>query len=188
MSSNFFKLACLLIATTGACANETTELVVSTPDRQQFEQEVYPVLLRDCGFNACHGSTERFLQVFGPGRGRMSPDIKPLDMIVPAEVNHSYDRARSMIDGNHPEKSLILRKPLAAKAGGSGHEGADELGRNVYQSKIEPGYAAIARWVLGAQSAPTGAMGTTGTMGMTGMTSGAATTPPAKVPGAGVQR
>jgi hypothetical protein len=158
MSGKLFQIACVLVlASAGACANESTELVVSTPDRASFEETVYPVLLRDCAFSACHGSAERFLQVFGPGRGRMTPDLKPLDPISPAEVSHAYDRARSMIDATHPEQSLLLRKPLATKAGGSGHEGTDELGRNVYQSKIDPDYVAISGWVLGqSATVPTG--------------------------------
>jgi hypothetical protein len=156
----------------GACANESTELVVSTPNRMQFDQEVYPVLLRDCAFQACHGSTDRFLQVFGPGRGRIALGIKPLDPAIPGEIMQSYDRARSMIDASHPEQSLLLRKPLATKAGGSGHEGADEFGRNVYQSTIEPGYLAISRWVLG----PVGGVVPSGSL------------PGAAVPGGAVQR
>jgi hypothetical protein len=144
-----------LLGAVVGCADETTELAVSTPDRMAFETEVYPVLLRDCAFHACHGSTERFLQVFGPGRGRITPDLKPLDPVAPAEIQHSYDRARSMIDAHRPEHSLLLKKPLATAAGGSGHEGADELGRNVYQAKLDPGYAAIQRWVLGAQPSQT---------------------------------
>jgi hypothetical protein len=143
-----------LLGSLAACADETTELVVSTPDRAIFDAEVYPVLLRDCAFHACHGSTDRFLQVFGPGRGRIAPELKPLDPAAPIEIQHSYDRARSMIDAQHPEHSLLLKKPLATEAGGSGHEGADELGRNVYQAKIEPGYAAIQRWVLGLPAQP----------------------------------
>jgi hypothetical protein len=170
-------LAFSIATSLGACANETTALTLSTPDRMQFEREVYPVLLRDCGFQACHGSTDRFLQVFGPGRGRIALEIKPLDPIVPMEIEHSYNRARSMIDVNHLEQSLLLRKPLATKAGGSGHEGADDLGRNVYQSPIEPGYAAISRWVLGQPS---------GTV--PGGTVPGGTVPGGTVPGGTVQR
>ena len=140
----------------GACVNETTELALATPDRAAFEQDVYPVLLRDCAFHACHGTTERFFQVFGPGRGRLDPPLMPLDAASPAEVDHSYERARAMIDARAPAESLLLRKPLAVNAGGSGHEGADDLGRNVYQSKLEPGYGAIARWVQGLPAVPVG--------------------------------
>lgn len=153
MSGSRIVLALAVLGGAG-CVNETTELAISTPDRAQFDAEVYPVLLRDCAFHACHGSTERFMQVFGPGRGRIGPELKPVDPASPAEVMHSYDRARSMIDAHHPEASLILRKPLAVTAGGSGHEGADELGRNVYQTNLEPGYAAIQRWVLGTTGTP----------------------------------
>ena len=106
-----------------ACAEDTPELVLATPDAARFQAEVYPVLLRDCGFHACHGSSERFLQVFGPGRGRLDPLTQPLDPILPAEVGYSYERARSMIDAHAPEQSLLLRKPLSVEAGGAGHEG-----------------------------------------------------------------
>jgi hypothetical protein len=123
------------------------ELQISTPDRAAFEAVAYPVLLRDCAFHACHGSTERFLQVFGPGRGRMRPTTEPLDPATPEEIMQSYDRARSMLDVAVPENSLLLRKPLATQAGGTGHEGVDSLGRNVYQSATESGYRALAQWV-----------------------------------------
>jgi hypothetical protein len=151
-----------------ACADESTELVVATPDQMQFEAEVYPVLLRDCAFEACHASTDRFLQVFGPGRTRIAPTIKPLDPEVPIEISHAYDRARSMIDAKHPEDSLLLRKPLATKAGGSGHEGADSLGRNVYQSRLEPAWLAISRWALGQANATVPAAAAPGGTGQTG--------------------
>lgn len=158
-----------------ACGSEQTPLAIAVPDRARFEQEVYPVLLRDCSFEACHGSSERFFQVYGPGRTRLPPIADPLEPVSPAELGFSYDRARSMIDVAKPERSLLLRKPLAASAGGSGHEGADSLGRNVYQTKLDPGYVAIAAWVL-SQGTPTliggsgGSGGSTTTIGGTGGT------------------
>jgi hypothetical protein len=145
------KLAALSFACAlalAACGAEPPALTVATPDRARFDQEVYPVLLRDCGFNDCHGSAERFFQVFGPGRARLPTVMDPLAPVAPDELAYSYARARSMIDANAPERSLLLRKPLATAAGGSGHEGTDRLGRNVYQSKLDPGYVALAAWVL----------------------------------------
>jgi hypothetical protein len=139
----------------GACAlaflacGDANELSLSTPDRAEFTSSVYPVLLRDCAFHACHGSSERFLQVFGPGRGRMLATTRPLDPATDAEIAHSYERARSMIDAYSPEDSWLLHKPLELAAGGSGHEGADDLGRNVYQTTSEPNYVALRHWVLG---------------------------------------
>jgi hypothetical protein len=150
-----WSIRCLPVLSVALLAcGDTNELSLSTPDRAQFAMEVYPVLLRDCAFHACHGSTERFLQVFGPGRGRLAADIRPLDPPTDAEISHSYDRARSMIDAQAIDRSLLLRKPLAVSAGGTGHEGADDLGRNVYQSKTEPDYAVIVRWVYGAAAVP----------------------------------
>jgi len=148
-------LSCLLVCALAACGAEPPALAISTPDRARFDQEVYPVLLRDCGFNDCHGSSERFFQVFGPGRARL-PTVMD-DPLAPAgadEIAYSYERARSMIDAHAPERSLLLRKPLATAAGGSGHEGSDRLGRNVYQTKLDPGYVTLASWVL-SQPAPT---------------------------------
>ena len=147
------SLACTLLVVLAACGAEPPALEVGTPDRARFDQEVYPVLLRDCGFNACHGSSERFLQVFGPGRARLPTVMDALADPAPEELAYSYERARSMIDTSNPEHSLLLRKPLATAAGGSGHEGADRLGRNVYQTKLELGYVTLAAWVLG-QPAP----------------------------------
>jgi hypothetical protein len=149
------RLGALLLALAAAsCAEEAPGLELSAPDAQLFEQEVYPVLLRDCGFHACHGSRERFFQVFGPGRGRLLPETMPLDPADPAEIAHSYERARSMLDTRAPESSLLLRKPLATSAGGTGHQGTDQLGRNVYDTRTEPGYLTLSRWATSAP-APT---------------------------------
>jgi hypothetical protein len=153
MRLNWLRLGLGLVALSG-CGADTPELMLPTPDRMQFEAEVYPILLRDCGFNACHGSGDRFFQVFGPGRARLVAATASVEPMTPLEVAHTYERARSMIDATDPERSLLLRKPLATMAGGTGHEGVDELGRNVYQSKIEPGYLVLQRWVLGQASAP----------------------------------
>ena len=43
--------------------------------------------------------------------------------------------------------SSLLRKPLAIAAGGSGHEGTDTFGRNVYQTIDDPSFQVLARWV-----------------------------------------
>jgi hypothetical protein len=142
---NWTLAACALLAACG----DASELSVSTPDRAEFTTSVYPILLRDCAFHACHGSSDRFLQVFGPGRGRLSAIARPLDPELDAEIMHGYDRARSLIDPNDPEHSLLLRKPLEVGAGGMGHQGADDLGRNVYQDKTDPSYLALSHWVLG---------------------------------------
>jgi hypothetical protein len=138
----------LLALVTAGCGEDPGALAIAMPDRALFDAQVYPVLLRDCGFHDCHGSTERFLQVFGPGRGRLLPTTMPLDAATAEEIAYTYERARSMIDTKEPDLSLLLRKPLAVEAGGTGHEGTDELGRNVYQSQMDANYVVLARWVF----------------------------------------
>jgi hypothetical protein len=138
-------------ALTSACGVEPKPLLLANPDLNRFANEAYPVLLRDCGFPACHGATDRFFRVFGPGRSRFMPAVNadPGDPATSEEINQSYDRARSMIDAKNPARSLLLRKSLASAAGGAGHKGVDLLGRNVYASPAEPNFQILRAWVFG---------------------------------------
>lgn len=130
-----------------ACAPAAGSGTLAEPDGEQFASEVYPVLLRDCGMSQCHGAEARFFRVFGPGRARLSSETDPLETVLGPEVLESYQRARAMLeDRSHPERSLLLRKPLARAAGGASHEGADHYGRDVYGSRRDPGYVVLRRW------------------------------------------
>jgi hypothetical protein len=134
-------LAAIVSAFT-ACADPTVELKLPTPSQRQFEEQVYPLLLRDCGFPACHGDTRRFFRVFGPGRKRYRNET---GLFVPAtaeEIRLSYERARSMLANEDGiENSDLLRKPLHAD-----HGGVDEWGANVYSSETDPGYVLLSSW------------------------------------------
>jgi hypothetical protein len=145
-SSLSLALACLC-----ACGVDPAPLRVAAPDLNRFAEQAYPVLLRDCGFPACHGASDRFFRVYGPGRSRYmaAMNADPGDPATMDEISQSYDRARSMIDARNPVRSLLLRKPLASAAGGAGHKGEDLLGRNVYANPNDPGYQALRSWVLG---------------------------------------
>jgi hypothetical protein len=140
--------------------------VLPTPDTQSFELNVYPVLLRDCGFPTCHGNPERFFRVFGPGRTRILPR-EQLPLFAPAtaaELTATYDRARSMLvteDGI--DNSMLLQKPLEAH-----HGGTDEWGNNVYLSAADPSYQILRAWAHSFMGpAPQGTPGGTppGTVG-----------------------
>jgi len=130
-----------------------------TPDGQRFVSDVYPLLLRDCAFVACHGATDRFFQVYGPGRVRLDPKLsKPDDAATLAEVLHSYDRARSMLaTADTLAAELLLTKPLEPAAGGQGHKGVDDLGRNVFSSSADPGYRVLVAWAASKGLPPTAA-------------------------------
>ncbi len=106
------------------------------------------MLLRDCGFPACHGNPSRFFRVFGPGRTRYEPDTALFAPATAEELELTYYRARSMLTHEGSiEQATLLRKPLYA-----GHKGVDAWGVNVYQSRRDPGYATLAAWAETAQA------------------------------------
>jgi hypothetical protein len=137
--------AALLIALAG-CVQPTT-LDLPSADPVVFRDTVYPVLLADCGFNTCHGTSDRFFSVFGPGRARLDPSTAPFDPATPYELAHSYARAESMLLGpTGPRDSLLLRKPIPLVEGGAGHKGDDPWGNSVYASTSDERYLAIYQW------------------------------------------
>jgi hypothetical protein len=120
---------------------------VPGPDFEQFRTEVYPILLRDCGFNACHGDPDRYYQVFGPGRMRLDEEM---DLFLPAteeEIEISYERARAMLLARGDVlASPLLRKPVE----GGGHAGLDAEGRNVYPGHQDAAFTTLVEWARGA--------------------------------------
>jgi hypothetical protein len=143
----------ILLVLVAACSSDVPDSAPS-PDGALFAREVYPLLLRDCAFSTCHGAQERFLRVVGPGRVRLDPLTMPDDPTTLNELQLSYERARDMLAGApSPAESLLVRKPLEASAGGQGHLGADDFGRNLYASQSHPGYVTLARWA-GSQGIP----------------------------------
>ncbi len=147
---------CIALCGLDSCSVEAEQLTVPAPDASEFATKAYPVLQRDCGFPACHGSPQRFFRVFGPGRTRLRPETDPFADPTPEELMQSYDRARSMLASTGDlGLPLLLRKPLDLSAGGTDHGGRDNWGRNVYQNTDAPGYQVLRRWADTApESAP----------------------------------
>ena len=116
--------------------------------------------MRDCAYSNCHGATQRFFQVWGPGRTRLDTRDKRTP-IVEQEKWLSYQRALSMLytDASRPlSESPLLVKPLEASSGGAAHGGVDHYGRNVYRSTSDPAYVTLWRWAsAGPASANAGA-------------------------------
>jgi hypothetical protein len=136
-----------------ACADRVPGTEPADREFSAFLQ-VYPTLIRDCGFQTCHGSEERFFRVWGAGRARLDPDTRALDGSTGLEASFSIDMALSMLDERDPAQSLLLRKPLAVSAGGSSHGGVDRFGRDVYRTVNDEGYLAIARFVFAMAEEP----------------------------------
>ena len=156
-----------------ACAAEPeVNLTLPAPDRAMFETEVYPVLLRDCGFPECHGSPDRFFQVVGPGRTRLLGEETALFADATAEeLSFSYDRARSMLAYESSiDEALLLRKPLAVIAGGGGHKGLDEWDGDVYLYTGDPGYTTLRRWAFTGAGGGSGNLNGGGNVNQTGGT------------------
>jgi hypothetical protein len=137
-------LASLAAAALSCDPPESVE--VPAPDYDAFERDVYPIVLRDCGFGGCHGREDRPFRVYGPGRLRADPEADPFDEPTSDEVWLSYQRARSMLvtDGD-VERSPLLRKVLP----GGGHRGVDALGRSVYASASDESYVVLLAWARG---------------------------------------
>jgi hypothetical protein len=145
----------LSLAAVGCAEEEPWELTATSKTSTLFAEGVYPVLLRDCAFFACHGSTERLFQVWGPKRRRMNDlpltgdeELARIDM----EMKKTFEMAVGFVDVNDPGNSLLLRKGLDPQAGGTGHLGLDKYGRNVYRSGSSPGYLTLAKWVYDLQA------------------------------------
>ncbi len=136
------------------CAESGEALLLPAVDPTVFEATVYPVLLSDCGFPACHGNPDRFFAVYGPGRRRLSSSTLPYDPATPEELALTFTRARSMlVDPEGPAKAPLLRKPLAVKAGGAGHGGDDPWGEPIFQTKQDPRYKALFFWATATTGA-----------------------------------
>jgi hypothetical protein len=140
----------------GCVTSDEVPKEVPTPSGALFVSDVYPLLLRNCAFSNCHGARDRFLRVYGPGRTRMRASTPPDDDMTLDEVIYSYERARSMLaTSDHAELSLLLTKPVELEAGGQGHEGIDEYGRNAFASRRDAGFALLLRWAQSTGTAPT---------------------------------
>lgn len=141
------KLLLGLVPLLAGCALPEDDLTLPEVDPATFQLEVYPILLADCGFPACHGDPARFFAVYGPGRTRLSPDTLPYDPPTPEELALTFTRARSMLvaeDG--PARAPLLRKPLAVPAGGAGHAGDDPWDQPIFATKRDPRYETLYFW------------------------------------------
>jgi len=150
---NLFAIA-LSLAAVGCAEDQPWELSEASKTSNLYSEGAYPVLLRDCSYFACHGSSERLFQVWGPKRRRLtSATLSGAEerAQIGAEMDKTFEMAIGFVDVNDPGNSLLLRKGLDAQAGGTGHLGLDKYGRNVYRSASSPGYIALAKWVYDLQ-------------------------------------
>ncbi|MBK9032122.1 MAG: hypothetical protein IPL61_12520 [Myxococcales bacterium] len=151
--STWPALALLALATAAlGCSVPDDEVVVPDADPVVFKDAVYPILLRDCAFTACHGNPDRFLVVFGPGRARLREDTDLDAPVTAEELAVTYTRTRSMLMSPAGiKRAPLLRKPLAEADGGVRHRGTDPWGNAIFPSKDDPRFIVLAQWALAGQ-------------------------------------
>jgi hypothetical protein len=98
----------------------------AAPDFGTFEARVNPMLGRSCAATNCHGSPANSLHLTC---GR-----------TPEQVRWNYFAAQDYVSTD-PPLSEIVRRPLAAPAGGTYHEGG-----TLFDSTSAEGYQALLAW------------------------------------------
>ena len=138
-----------------ACHVDGEPADLPAPDPVTFRERVYPILLAECGFGACHGDADRFFRVVGPGRTRLDPATAPYAPVTAEELALTYSRASSMlVDEDGVLHAPLLRKPLAVAAGGASHAGRDAWGADPFLSAQDPRFVTLRACALTAEAAP----------------------------------
>ena len=140
----------------GACGEHTGSDSASLPDLDYdyFVKHVQPILEHRCAFFACHGSRERFLQIYQAVRLRENPDPDPIfqapSPLTPEELQRNFEQTTGMLYGfDNPEDSLLFSKPLQP---GTRHAGATLFeGPDVFLNREDPDYQTLLRWARGAR-------------------------------------
>lgn len=111
-----------------------------------FESEVEPHLEARCASAGCHGRDERPLRLYARGEHRIDPARRWLDEPLDAtELEANALAVAGFAQGPTVEDALVLRKPLAQRAGGCWHGGGD-----VFADTSDVAYRALADWIASA--------------------------------------
>ena len=140
----------------GACGEHTGSDSASLPDvdYDYFVRHIQPILEHRCAFFACHGSRERFLQIYQETRLRENPDPNPIFQapapLTPEELQRNFEQTAGMLYGfDDPQASPLFSKPLQP---GTRHAGATLFeGPDVFLNREDPDYQTLLRWACGAR-------------------------------------
>jgi hypothetical protein len=140
----------------GACGEHAGSDSASLPDvdYDYFVRHIQPILEHRCAFFACHGSRERFLQIYQETRLRENPDPDPIfqapSPLTPDELQRNFEQTAGMLYGlDDPQTSPLFSKPLQP---GTRHAGATLFeGPDVFLNREDPDYQTLLRWARGAR-------------------------------------
>ena len=142
----------------------TTEPPDQLLDYNDFVCNVEPVLIKRCSYLGCHGNADHGLRVYSLGKLRLDDTPTRLARsntpLTSAEVELNFESASGMVYGTSPvdraapniPRIPLLSKPLAARFGGSEHQGVaifptypnSDLGKDAE-------WQALVDWVTGAK-------------------------------------
>jgi hypothetical protein len=122
---------------------------------------VQPTLVKRCSYLACHGNAAHALRIYSPGKLRLAgadTRDKRSAQLSAAEVQLNFESATGVSNGASEQDRgqgvinniPLLIKPLAARFGGSEHQGVAIF--PVYPHALivdDPEYAALVNWVAG---------------------------------------
>ena len=123
-------------------------------DFEYYVQYVQPIFEHRCAFFACHGSRQRFLQIYQETRLREIPDPDPIFQapapLTPSELQRNFEQTRGILYGfEDPQDSPLFSKPLQT---GTRHAGATLFGGpDVFLNRDDPDYQTLLRWARGAR-------------------------------------
>lgn len=137
--------AVLALVLASACVDGPMWYEQATPaSYAAFVDEVQPVLERHCANPSCHGLRTRPLEIYAVGQHRL--DAEELHLEEPLreeELRLNFWRACGFLfEGGAPERCTLLSKPLAPRAGGSGHGGGVQ-----FEDREEADYQTLLTWV-----------------------------------------
>lgn len=133
-----------LLVVASACVDDTGYEDIPEADYGVFVDRVQPVLAERCANPSCHGTVRRPLEVYAPSFHRADPEmVHSSDPLTDAELRANFDRSRAFILGaERPLDTLLLSKPLAIAAGGTGHADVE-----VFETRDDTEYVRMLDWV-----------------------------------------
>lgn len=139
-----------------SCVDDPTELDTPaahvTPELvATYATEVHPILEGSCAMLDCHGMPGRPLRLYAETGLRARDDLRDTP-ITGAELEANVMSLLAVDPGAAIGETILLRKPLAARAGGYHH-----LGEDIWPSRDDPAYRCLAAWLAGTTSDPAAA-------------------------------
>lgn len=137
-------LALAFLLLSGCVGSEDVEPLPLGGGLEGFATRAQPVLAARCANPSCHGSAERPLSLFATHRYRRSAERVYMDEpLTEEELRHNFLQAAAFsLDCAEASQCLLLTKPLAVDAGGSGHANIE-----VFLDTSDYDYQRLRSWI-----------------------------------------